>query len=208
MTPETRYEIMEGNELRKLQESDKVWSEVIKWVLVGSAPKMMDLRGKVQEVVSVRQIFNPMLFVIHDGVLCYNRHTDPTKPYNALRVCVPKVKVKEVFSICHESVSARHRGVAGTFDKFQRTFFVMSAHDKIRKLVERCDICLAKERSVKVKTGPHVLSVVGNVGEKIFIDLVSMSETVKKNHYMLTVQDGFTRFASAFQCIWIAKSDP
>ena len=49
-----------------------------------------------------------------------------------------------------------------------------------------------------MKTGPHVPSVVGNVGEKIFIDLVSMSETVRKNRYMLTVQDGFTRFASAY----------
>ena len=88
--------------------------------------------------------------------------------------------------------------MTGTLDKFQRTFFIMSACDKIRRLVERCDICLAKERSVKVKTGPHVPSVVGNVGEKIFIDLVSMSETARKNRYMLTVQDGFTRFASAF----------
>ena len=88
--------------------------------------------------------------------------------------------MKEVFSICHEGVSAGHRGVTGTPDKFQRMFFIMSARDKIRRLVERCDICLAKERSVKVKTGPHVPSVVGNVGEKIFIDLVSMSETVRK----------------------------
>ena len=38
----------------------------------------------------------------------------------------------------------------------------------------------------------------GNVGEKVFIDLVSMSESVRKNRYMLTVQDGFTRFASAY----------
>ena len=41
-------------------------------------------------------------------------------------------------------------------------------------------------------------STVGNVGEKVFIDLVSMSETMRKNCYMLTVQDGFTRFASAY----------
>ena len=63
----------------------------------------------------MRQMFNPMLFVIHNGVLCYNRHTDSTKPYNALRICVPEVIVKEVFSICHEGVSAgqgrdRHTG--------------------------------------------------------------------------------------------------
>ena len=38
----------------------------------------------------------------------------------------------------------------------------------------------------------------GNVGEKVFIGLVSMSKTVRKNRYMLMVQDGFTRFASAY----------
>ena len=41
-------------------------------------------------------------------------------------------------------------------------------------------------------------STVRNVGEKVFIDLVSKSETVRKNRYMLKVQDGFTRFASAY----------
>ena len=59
-------------------------------------------------------------------------------------------------------------------------------------------MCLAKERSIKVKTGLHVPSTVGNVGKKVFIDLVSMSETVKKNHYMLTVQNGLIRLASAY----------
>ena len=109
---------------------------MIKWVLAGKTPKMQELRGNLQKVLSVRQIFNPMLFVIHNGVLCYNRHTDPTKPHNALHICVPKVKVKEAFKICHEGVSAGHRGVVGTLDKFQRTFFIMSVCDKIRRLVE------------------------------------------------------------------------
>ncbi len=136
--------------------------------------------------------------MIHNGILCYNRHTDPAKPYDALRVCVPAVKLEEVFKICHEGVAGGHRGVAGTLDKFQRTFFTMSAREKIRRLVDRCNTCLAKERSIQNKRGPHVPSTVGNVGEKVFIDLVSMSETVRKNRYMLTVQDGFTRFASAY----------
>ena len=42
-------------------------------------------------------------------------------------------------------------------DKFQRTFFVLSARDK-----------------------------------KVFIDLVTLSETVRKNSYLLTLQDRFT----------------
>ena len=46
--------------------------------------------------------------------------------------------------------------------------------------------------------GPHVPSTVGNIGKKVFIDLVILSETMTKNCYLLTVQDGFTRFASAY----------
>ena len=51
-------------ELRKLQESDEVWKEVLKWVSAGKTLKMQELRGSVQEVMSIRQIFNPSLFVI------------------------------------------------------------------------------------------------------------------------------------------------
>ena len=78
----------------------------------------------------------------------------------------------------------------------------MSAQEKIRRLVDPCSPCLAKERSIQNKREPHVPSTVGNVGEKGFIDLVSMSKTVRKNCYMLSVYesvyDGFTRFASAY----------
>ena len=35
MSNETRFEIMEGNVLKKLQEEDEVWKEVIKWILDG-----------------------------------------------------------------------------------------------------------------------------------------------------------------------------
>ena len=78
--------------MRKLQEEDEVWKEVIKWIINGKVPKMQEVRGGIQEVISVRQIFNPTLFV-NNGILCYNRHTNPAKPYDALRVCVPAVKL-------------------------------------------------------------------------------------------------------------------
>ena len=86
------------------------------------------MRGVIHEVLSLRQIFNPTLFVMHNGILSYNRHRDPAKPYDALRVCVPAVKLEEVFKICHKVVAGGHRAVAGTLDKLQRTFF--------------CDVCL------------------------------------------------------------------
>ena len=77
MSPKRSYEIIEGNELKKLQETDEVWKEVIKWVLDAKVSKLLEVRGKVQEVQTLRQLFNPLLFVMHDAVLCYNRHIQP-----------------------------------------------------------------------------------------------------------------------------------
>ena len=53
---------------------------------------------------------------------------------------------------------------------------MMSAREKIRRLMDRCNPCLAKERSIQAKRGPHVPTTVGNVGEKVFIDLVGDCE--------------------------------
>ena len=113
---------------------------MIKWIVDGKVPKTQEVRGGIQELISVRQIFNPTLFVMYNGILCYNRHTDPAKPYDALRVCVPAVKLKEVFKISHEGLAGGHRGVAGMLDKFQRTLFVMSACEKILRLVNWCNL--------------------------------------------------------------------
>ena len=88
--------------------------------------------------------------------------------------------------------------VNGTSVKFQKTFFDLSTRDNIWSLKERCDICLTNERSIKFKMGPHVPSTNGNIEEKVFIDLVTLSETLRNNRYLLSVQDGFTRFTSAY----------
>ena len=66
MNPETKPEILEGNKSRTLQDADQVWKEVIKWVMEGRTPKLSEVQGKVQEL---RQLFNPISFVIHNGVL-------------------------------------------------------------------------------------------------------------------------------------------
>ena len=53
LSNKTRFEIVEGNELRKLQEEDVVWKEVIKWIMNGKGPKIQEGRGEIQEVISV-----------------------------------------------------------------------------------------------------------------------------------------------------------
>ena len=122
---------------KKLQETDEVWKEVIKWVLDGKVSKLLEVRGKVQEVQTLRQLFNPLLFVMYNAVLCYNRHTDPARPYDALHICIPEMKLKisksvmRVWPLDIEGLTEiRH---------IPETFFVLSTCDKIRRQVEHCD---------------------------------------------------------------------
>ena len=75
---------------------------------------------------------------------------------------------------------------------------MFSARPKLRYLNEGCDICIVKERSMPVQVGEHVPSLTGYVGEKLYIDLVSMSDTVRGNCYLLTAEDSFSRYCHAY----------
>ena len=44
---------------------------------------------------------------------------------------------------------------------------------------------MTKEQRMLVRTGEQVSSLMGYVGEKLYIDVVSMSDTVRGNRYLL-----------------------
>ena len=49
-----------------------------------------------------------------------------------------------------------------------------------------------------IRAGEHVPSLTGYVGKKLYEDLVSMSETIRGNRYMLTVESSFSRYCGAY----------
>ena len=50
---------------------------------------------------------------------------------------------------------------------------------------------VTKERSMPVRAGEHVPLMTGYVGEKLYVDLISMWETIRGNQYMLKAEDSF-----------------
>ena len=52
-------------------------------------------------------------------------------------------------------------------NKFLKGFFMLSTRQKLRFLNGGCDTCLTKERSMPVRTGEHVPSLMGYVGETV-----------------------------------------
>ena len=49
-----------------------------------------------------------------------------------------------------------------------------------------------------VRTGEHVPSLMGYVGENLCIDLVSLSDTLRGNRYLLTAEDSFSRYCRVY----------
>ena len=75
---------------------------------------------------------------------------------------------------------------------------MMSARQKLRFLNGGCNTCLTKEWSMPVRTGDNVPSLTRFVGDKLYIDLVSMLDTVRGNQYLLTVEDSFSRYCREY----------
>ena len=73
-----------------------------------------------------------------------------------------------------------------------------SARPKLRFINGGCDTCIVKEQSMPVRTGEHVPFLTGYVGEKLYVDLVSLSDTVRGNRYLLMAEDSFSRYCRAY----------
>ena len=97
--------------------------------------------------------------------------------------------IREVWCLCHQSDLGWHRGLEGTLHKFLKGFFILSARRKVRFLNEGSDTCIVKEQSMPVRTGEHIPSWTVYVREKLYVDLVSMSGTVRGNQYLLRAED-------------------
>ena len=106
--------------------------------------------------------------------------------------------MKEVWSLYHQSDLGGHRGLKGTLNKFLKGFFLLSARQKIHFLNVGCDTCFTKEQSMLARTGVHLPLLVGYVGEKLYLDLVSMLDTIRGNQYLLMAEDSFSRYCHAY----------
>ena len=150
----------------------------------------------MKEILTARSLFDPSVFKIRDGELMFTKSANPRQSVEVGRICIPNSMIREVWSLCHQSDLGGHRGLEGTLNKFLRGFFMFSARDKLRYLNNGCDVCIVKERSVPARVGVHVPSLTGYVGEKLYIDLVSMSDTVRGNRYLLTAKDSLANIAA------------
>ena len=107
---------------------------MISWVETGQLPEKSETRGKAREVLVAPSLFNPEVFKMKDGVLLFTKADNKNRIGEVWRICLPESKVKEVWSLCHQSDLGGYRGLGGSLNKFLNRFFMLSVRQKLRFL--------------------------------------------------------------------------
>ena len=130
--------------------------------------------------------------VIEDGLLKIKK-IDKVNDKEYLCYVVDEDLFEEVFKHIHNDISG-HLGILGTQKKILERFFGPGLSSYIRRKVNICGTCVAKQVRPKQHTGSHHPSVTGHVMECLFVDLYGPLNEVSGYKYILTIQDGFSRY--------------
>ena len=185
--------------IQEAQENDPILSEVRQWCETGRKPTKQELQGKPEEVKHYAQAFESLS--LEQGVLYYNHTIDRVTEKPIKRLVLPEVKWMAMFKHVHEDL-AGHFGERATCLKAIAKFYFPGMWVWIKTKVKQCQQCIAK----KTKPNTHEVShqPITNKGypnETLFVDLVGpMNTTNQNNKYVLTMEDGWSRFVNAI-CI-------
>jgi len=131
-----------------------------------------------------------------DGIIYYQ--APKTQP----RVVNPAALVPTVLACYHELPFTAHQGVSRTVDFISRKYWWKSLRSDVFQFIGKCEACARR------KTGHSVTETLGDALESHdFLDIVSLyivgplPVTEKRNKYLLTFIDHFTRFCEPIPII-------
>ena len=184
-------------ELIKAQKEDPVLQEVRKWVENQTKPDKKELKGKDEDLKIYRQVYEAL--EIEEDLLYYKMELNTIGGQEVKRMVVPSSYAQIVFKWAHEHVTAGHFGANATVHRSKRRFFFPGMPTTLRRMVGACKPCLAKIQKVNLKKGVHVPRRSGYPLECVYLDLVGpLPVTINQYKYILTCEDGFTKFSQAY----------
>ena len=135
---------------------------------------------------------------IVDGLLCLK---DPRPLGPIYRLCLPPVLIPKVVIHGHYNPYFGHLGQSRTTEKIAKRFFFPRLASIISSYVRNCPDCLQKNRSAPSANHIPYIRRLSRFGELVYIDLVGPLHPQEKDgrvyKYILSIEDGYTRFYSA-----------
>ncbi len=102
----------------------------------------------------------------------------------------------DVFRMAHEIPSAGHFGIHATAAMALRHFWYPGLNADIKNQIRACVVCINKDMKVRTRAGAYVPGTNGFPGQTLYLDLVQMNKSPEGYQYILSMEDGFSRFIS------------
>ena len=188
---------MDMEKIRLAQEEDPILKEVRKWI--ASPPPKEELKGHQEDYHTYHQHLGS-LYIDEGGVLMMKHRGGKPVDEQPDRIAIPNREDlhHQVFYWSHSHPSAGHFGSHATTMRASLKFYWPGMISYLRRRVKTCDACLAKQQKVDNHQTEHQPKRHGYPGEILYVDLVGpLPESRKGDKYVLTMQDGFSKFACA-----------
>jgi hypothetical protein len=121
-----------------------------------------------------------------------------SKTEDQTRLAIPWELRTPIMKLGHDTPMAGHMGVARTKARILSQFSWPGAAEDVKRYCESCDVCQKNKKNVGGKAPLGRTEVAGQPFQKIAIDIVGpLSQTEKKNRFILTAVDICTRWPEA-----------
>ena len=177
------------------QKTDETLNIVRGWITKGH-PSKEDMKGQPEDVKAYHQLLDCL--IIENDILYMTKSLNKIGDGEVRRTCIPESLRPTVFYWSHQHLTAGHFGQQATLMRAKHKFYFPGMAAYIYKETNNCSTCLVKKQKVNLKEGKHVPKIPGFPGEVINIDLVGPMPESNGKKYILTCQDGFTRFCRAW----------
>ena len=178
------------------QQEDPILKQVRQWVEVRKKPPdKLELRGRHRDLQMYAGMFGS-LQMASDKVL---EQKIITFAGDRTRIVVPEVLKAAVFKQVHEGVAGAHFGVHSTLSRLMRNYIYIGAQTDVRLRVAVCHPCVQKRVEANIKAGVQVPIRNGYPLQTIYVDICGDFDLTADGYkYILSVQDGFSRFIQAY----------
>ena len=182
--------------LRLAQEQDSVLRKVIK-ALKTSRSKPSS--WSEQPLRRYAQLWQQLVVTAVDGIAC--RRYSPGPCDDVIEVpLIPETLRKQALQSCHDVPSAGHQGAEKTLARLrQEVFWVNMARD-VEEYCRNCVVCQRTKLLMPVRA-PMQNVPIGRTWQMIAVDVLEVPLSSNSNHYLLVVQDYFTKWAEAIPMV-------
>jgi hypothetical protein len=186
--------------LKDENSKDMAISKLLQQVVLGEKPDKEKRKTLGSIGMSYVNVFECLS--AEDGVLYYQApELNDVQPER--RICLPVSLYNLAFEMCHADPSgvSGHFGINNTFRKMKERFYFPHMYAQVSARINNCVPCITKRSTIPKGEHKHHREQLSYFNQRVYCDVVGVLTGSpyqgRTCRFLLTIQDGFTRYLIA-----------